>query len=369
MASTAMALFLLVTTLVVGTSSAVASPEPVFYPRTPHTPPSLGRHPFLSHRQLIKLLANDTPLVDPTGTLRPEEIPPPTPVTCGKRMPGTAHTVRCNAAAPLGGIVLVPPRRATASLVLLHGYTDIPYIYLSLLKVLLSSKPDAWSSVRVVFPFAPRVPVQLEDADLANPYAWYDASPTFNTVLADVVGGNMTDIDAIERRILTATEDVDSLGLFLSTRRIEAIVAAEHRVLRSSNGDRRRGGGSASGRVVLAGHSLGAVMVTQVALTSRADLAAVVALQGLVADARRLDRVPGTVARGDRGYPVELVSGGADVAVPPSLVAASASIVRRLLRGKARVGYTEQPGVTHTSFFLAGPDADAVAETLTRHLG
>ncbi|GAB0491335.1 hypothetical protein MMPV_002588 [Pyropia vietnamensis] len=367
MASKALTLCLLVATLV--GASAATSPEPVFYPRTPHTPPSLGRHPFLSHRQLIKLLANDTPLVDPTGSIRPEEIPPPTPVTCGKRMPGTAHTVQCNAAAPLSGIVLVPPRRATASLVLLHGYTDVPYIYLTLLKVLLKSKPNAWSSVRVVLPFAPRVPVQLEDAELDNPYAWYDASPTFITTLSDVVEGNITDVDAVERRVLTAKEDVDSLGLFLSTRRIEAIVAAEHRELTRGGGNRRPAGGSPTGRVVLAGHSLGAVMATHVSLTSRVRLAAVVALQGFVADAPRLNRVPGTVAGGDRGYPVELVSGSADVAVPPSLVAASASIVRRLLRGKARVGYTEQRGVTHTSFFLAGPDADAVAQVLTRYLG
>lgn len=377
MASAVLALLLLlVATLLGGAPPAAASPEPVSYAHTPHTPPSVGRHPFLSRRQLVALLANDTPLVDPTVALPPEEIPPPTPATCGRRLQGTAHTVACDAAPPLGGFVLVPPRRATASLVLLHGYTNLPQVYLSLVKVLLTSAPEAWSSVRLVVPFAPRVPVQLVDAPLSNPYAWYDGSPTFNTTLSDIVLGNMTNVAAVERRLLSATEDVDRLGLFLSTRRVEAIVAAEHRVLGGRRGDRGgRGGGRGppAGRVVLAGHSLGAVMATHVALTSRARLSAVVALQGFVADARRLGRVPGIVAPGGRGYPVELVSGGADVAVPPPLVAASAALVRRLLRrgggGETRVRYTNLPGVTHLSFFLDGPDADAVAKVLTRHLG
>lgn len=367
MASAALALLLLLVATLVGvTPPAAASSEPVSYAGTPHTPPSIGRHPFLSRRQLVALLANDTPLVDPTGSVPPEEIPPPTPATCGRRLSGAAHTVRCDPSPPLGGFVLVPPRRATASLVLLHGYTDVPQVHLSLLKTLLTSEPEAWSSVRLVIPFAPRVPVQLVDAPISNSYAWYDVSPTLDTTLSDIVLGNMTDVAAVERRLLTATEDVDRLGLFLSTRRVEAIVAAEHRVLaRGRRGDRR---GPPDGRVVLAGHSLGAVMATHVALHSRARLAAVVALQGFVADARRLDRVPGTIAPGDRGYPVELVSGGRDAAVPPALVAASAAIVQRLLRGAARVTYADLPRVSHSSFFLPGPDADAVSKVLTRHL-
>lgn len=365
-------LLLLVAFLLGGAPPAAAYPEPVAYPRTRHTPPSIGRLPFLSHRELEELLAKDTPLVDPTGAVPPEEIPPPTPVTCGRRLPGTAHTVRCDAAPPLGGIVLAPPRRATASLVLLHGYSDLSEVrdYLDLLQVLLTSAPEAWSSVRLVFPVAPRVLVPLVDVPIPNQvtFAWFDPSPSLSTTLSDIdllVLGNMTDVGAVERRLLTATEDVDRLGLFFSTRRVEAIIAAEHRVLKRG---RRGGRCRPAGRVVLAGHSLGAVMATHVALHSRARLDALVALQGFVADARRLDRVPGVVDAGDRGYPVEFVSGERDAAVPPALVAASAAIVRRLLRGAARVTYATLPRVTHSSFFLPGPDADAVARVLTRHL-
>lgn len=367
MATAVVAVLLLVATVAGGGTAPAAafSPEPVFYPHTRHTLPSLGRQPFLSPRALRALLANDTPLVDPTGTIPPDEIPAPVPVKCGGRMPRTAHTVRCGAGRPLGGIVLVPPRRATASLVFLHGFTDTPHIYLALLQTLLSSAPAAWASVRLVVPFAPRVPVQLEASpDAAPVYAWYDVSPSFNTTLAT----RPADAADAERLLLESVVDVDGLGLFLSTRRVEAIIAAEHRALggrRDNKGSRKPAPG---GRVVLAGHSLGAVMATHVALTSRVRVAAVVALQGFVADARRLSRVPGTTAPGRRGYPVELVSGGADVVVPPSYVAASAAIVRRLLKGAARVSYKELKGVTHSSFFLPGPDADAVNKVLTRHL-
>ncbi|GAB0491311.1 hypothetical protein MMPV_002563 [Pyropia vietnamensis] len=372
MKTTALVVWALSVILLCGTA-AWATSEPIIYPGTPHTPPGTGRLPFLSAAQLDALLANTSRLVDPFGTLAPDEVPPATPAVCGRRLDGTAHTVLCDAAPPLSGIVLVPPRRATASVVFLHGYTDTPQVYLTMLKVLLSSAPELWSSTRWVIPFAPRVPVQLYEAPISNVvYAWYDVSPSANASLGDILSSNETDVAAVKRGLLTATEDVDRLGLFLSTRRVEAIIAAEHRMLGGGNGLARCHGGPGrqpTGRVVLAGHSLGGVMVTHVALHSRASLSGVIALEGFMTDARRLSRVPGTYDDSHkRGYPVELVSGGADVTAPPPLVAASAAIVRQLLRRVARVTYTDLPGVTHWSFFFAGADAKAVIGVLRRYL-
>lgn len=354
-------------------TAAAATTEPLVYPCTPHTPPGTGRHPFLSAAQLEALLANTSRLVDPFGTLAPDEVPPATPAACGLLLNGTAHKVLCDAAPPLGGIVLVPPRRATASVVFLHGYTDSPQVYLTLLKVLLSSAPKVWSSTRWLIPFAPRVPVQLFEAPISNDvYAWYDVSPSASSSLGDILSNNNTDVAAVKRELLTATEDVDRLGLFLSTRRVEAIIAAEHRVLGGGDSRARRHGSlgpQAAGRVVLAGHSLGGAMVTHIALHSRAFLSGVISLEGFIMDARRLSRVPGTYDDiYERRYPVELVSGGADVTAPPSLVTASAAIVRRLLRRVASVTYTNLPGVTHWSFFFAGADAKAVIGVLRRYL-
>lgn len=360
---------LLLVALLGGTpTSATAAAEPVSYAHTRHTRPSIGRHPFLSRLQLGALLANTTPQVDPFGGLPPGDLPPPTPAACGRGLAGTAHTVLCGAAPPLGGIVLVPPRRATASVVFLHGYTNTPAVYLTLLRALLSSAPDAWASTRWVVPFAPQVPVQLFDSPVRGPYAWFDPTPNLTGSLADLLGGATPDAPAVERGLLGATEDVDRLGLFFSTRRVEALIAAEHRVL---GGGRGRGRGPPpAGRVVLLGHSLGGAMAAHVALQSRARLTAVVSLQGFVPDARRLARVPGTYEdRHRRGYPVELVAGAEDATAPPPLIAASAAIVRRLLRGVARVRYTAIPRVTHWSFFFQRADADAVVGVLLRYLG
>lgn len=373
MATAALAVVvLLVATLVGGTpAAATATTEPVVYPRTPHTPPSLGRHTFVSASQLDALLAADMRLVDPSGGVPADKMPRPAPVTCGRRVPGTAHTVRCYAGPPLGGVVLEPPRRATASVVFLHGYTDTPHVYLPLVQVLLSSAPAVWSTVRLVLPFAPRVPVQLVDVPLSDVHAWYDPSAQINsTIGAAAASGGAADVAATKRLLLADASDVDRLGLFLSTRRIEAIIAAEHKVLCRERGAHHGGWGPTAGRVVLVGHSLGAVMATHVALTSTARLAGVVALEGFVADARRLSRVPGTYDRAHpRGYTLELVAGGADTTVPPPVVAASAAIGRRLLRGVAPVKYTELPRVNHWSFFLAGADAKAIVGVLRRYLG
>lgn len=111
-----------------GTAPAAATPEAYVYPPAPSTAYPMERVAFLSPRQLAAALANDTLQVGPTGTLRPEEILPRTPVSCGGALPGTTHTVQCAAAPPVGWWVLEPPAhlRPTGSLVLFHGFVTDP---------------------------------------------------------------------------------------------------------------------------------------------------------------------------------------------------------------------------------------------------
>eukprot|EP00170_Pyropia_yezoensis_P004478 contig_18321_g4491 len=351
-----------------GVAPAAATPEAyVFPPAAPSAYP-MERVAFLTRRQLAAALANDTPTVDPTGTLRPEEIPPPTPVTCGGTLPATAHRVVCAASPPVGGWVLEPPtrRRPAGTLVLLHGYVNDPQRYTTAVGALLRSAPDLFRSLRVVVPFAPRYTKQLEPGFLSDPHSWFDGNALAAKLFPEVAT-NLTTVEAVEARMEGAPEDADRLGLFLSTRRIESIVHAERRVLRRATGG--GGGGDGGGRVVLLGHSIGGAMAAHVALVSTAPIDGVVVLQGFVPAPRSMARLAaaGAVSRARRAYTLSFVAGSADTVVLPVLVEASSRIVRRALRKAGRVTYESLRGVTHSSFFFPGADASAVAGVLRRH--
>jgi len=120
-----MLLSLLLAAVVIGGASvpAAAFSEPYVFPPTPSAPYPMERSVYRPFSQLAALLASNETVFDPTGSLSPEDVPPTTPLTCGYRLPGTAHTVWCRAGPPLGGYVLVPPRPPTASIVYIHGYT------------------------------------------------------------------------------------------------------------------------------------------------------------------------------------------------------------------------------------------------------
>lgn len=343
-----------------GAAPAAATPEAYVYPPAPPSSYPMERVAFLSHRQLTAALANDTPQVDPTGTLRPEEIPPRTPVRCGGVLPGTAHTVRCAAAPPEGGWVLEPPARCrpTGSLVLLHGYVTDPQRYTTAVRALLLSAPDLFRTLRVVVPFAPRYDTQLVPGFVPGPHSWFDGNALAGKLFVEVA--NLTTVDAVVARMVSAPEDADRLGLFLSTRRVEAIVHAERRVLRRAGRD---------GRVVLLGHSIGGAMAAHFTLVSGAPLAGAVVLQGFLPAPRSVARLAdtGAVSRARRGYTTSFVAGAADLAVAPVLVRASSRIVARALGRAGRVTYESLRGVTHSSFFFPGADAAAVAGVLRRH--
>jgi len=343
-----------------GATPAAAFDEPYVFPPTAPEAYPMERSTYRSFRELVALLASNTSLVDPTGTVPPGAIPPPTPLTCGRRVPGTAHTVRCEAGPPLGGYVLEPPRPATASIVFLHGYTDTPYIYGTFFASALASAPALFASVRVAVPLAPIYAAQpIAGAAPVDFYAWFDAASVLSTTVPALLNG--TDVAAVMAAFRADTATADRLGLFLSTRRIEAVVARER-------GAVRNGGARDGGRVLLAGHSLGAAMATHVALVSRSRLDGVVPLQGFLPGAPTLLASNETYDRGARGYDVEMVAGADDLIVPPLVVDASARLVRGLLAGLATVKYTALAGVTHTNFFLPGPSFDAVVGVLRRYL-
>ncbi|KAK1857659.1 hypothetical protein I4F81_000275 [Pyropia yezoensis] len=319
-----------------GVAPAAATPEAyVFPPAAPSAYP-MERVAFLTRRQLAAALANDTPTVDPTGTLRPEEIPPPTPVTCGGTLPATAHRVVCAASPPVGGWVLEPPtrRRPAGTLVLLHGYVNDPQRYTTAVGALLRSAPDLFRSLRVVVPFAPRYTKQLEPGFLSDPHSWFDGNALAAKLFPEVAT-NLTTVEAVEARMEGAPEDADRLGLFLSTRRID----------------------------------IGGAMAAHVALVSTAPIDGVVVLQGFVPAPRSMARLAaaGAVSRARRAYTLSFVAGSADTVVLPVLVEASSRIVRRALRKAGRVTYESLRGVTHSSFFFPGADASAVAGVLRRH--
>ncbi|OSX75081.1 hypothetical protein BU14_0256s0034 [Porphyra umbilicalis] len=341
-------------------SSTAAFEEPYVFPPTRPEPYPMERRTYRSFAELADLLASNDTVAQLLGSARPEDIPPPTPLTCGRRLSGTAHRVRCAAGPPLGGYVLEPPQPATASIVFLHGFTDTPWFYATFFRSALTAAPELFASVRVVVPLAP---VYRNQSVVGEPpgdfFAWFDAAAFLNTTLARLTDG--ADVATAEAALRADTAMDDRLGLFLSTRRVEAVIARERDALRT-------GGAPGGGRVLLVGHSLGAAMATHIALVSRAHLDGVVLLQGFVPAARTLLASKEAYNSGERQYAVELVGGGADRVVPAPVVEASARIVEDLLPAAARVKYTVQAGVSHSNFFSPGPGVEAAVGVLRRFL-
>ena len=356
MAPAAVAALLLASVLLAAAPAAARAGEPYVFPPTPPSPYPMEREAFLSAAALRALLATNTTWNDATGVLTPDEVPPATPLTCGARVQGTDHTVRCDASAPLGGIVLEPPCAATASIIFLHGRTEGPWIYQTLLRTLLRSAPRAFASVRWVFPIAPRYRTTVSPSHPPDFHLWFDLTPVFHQAIGRAVADATTSVAGFEAALVDANSTTDALGLFFTTRRIEAIVAAERRAL------------PAGGKVVLFGHSAGAAAASHVAAVSRVHLDGVVAAQGYLPGAPALLRLSGVLSRTRRRYRVELVAGSADQLGRPALVCASARLLRRVLRGSTGVHYTLLPGVRHFSFLTPGRDADAMVEVLRRYL-
>jgi len=356
MAPAALITLLLVSVLVAATPAAALGGEPYVFPPTPPAPYLMEREAFLSAAALRALLATNTTWTDSAGVLTPDEAPPATPLFCGARVPDTDHTVRCDASPPLGGIVLEPLQRATASIIFLHGGTDGPWIYQTLFRTLLRSAPTAFASVRWVFPIAPRYISAAAPLPVPNFHMWWDVTPLFGKALGRAVADNTTTVGGFEAALTDPTAHHDALGMFFTARRVDALVAGERRALR------RRG------KVLLFGHSLGAAAATTVAAMTAPRVDGVVAVQGFLPGAPSLLRLAPSLRRSRRRGRLELVAGGADPTSPPPLVDASARVLRRVLGRTARVAYTLLPGVTHFNFLTPGRDADAMVKVLRRYL-
>lgn len=216
--------------------------------------------------------------------------------------------------------------------------------------------PNFFASVRVAVPLAPvfagRPAAGVAAADI---FAWYNAADFAEETMPALV--NAPDAAAAEVVLLADAAAVDRLGLFLSTRRVEAVVARERAALWNS-------GARGSWRVLLVGHSLGATVAIHVAVVSRCRLNGVVLLHGFLPGTRTLLASNETSHTGARGYAVDMVAGGADPTVSPQVVKASARILRGLLNGSVEIKYTVLEGVQHSSFFSPGSDVEAVVGVL-----
>lgn len=135
------------------------------------------------------------------------------------------------------------------------------------MRALLLSAPGLFRTLRVVVPFAPRYGAQLVPGLVAGPLSWFDVSALAAKLFAELA--NLTTVDAVVARMVSAPEDADRTGLVLSTRRIEAVVGAERRALRHAG---------RNGRVVLLGLSIGGAMPAHFTLVSSAPLAATVVM-------------------------------------------------------------------------------------------
>jgi len=111
----------------------------------------------------------------------------------------------------------------------MHGYTDTPWFYSTYSRFLLTTSPGR-ASVRVVVPLAPLYPDQrVAGAAPIDDHVRHDPT-SFNTGTRPAVL-NASDVAAVGAALRDDRVAVDRLGLFLSTRHIEAIHDRERRVL------------------------------------------------------------------------------------------------------------------------------------------
>lgn len=283
-------------------------------------------------------------LPSPGGIARALATPPaagvpPISVACGGRLPGTAHTIDCGYGraarraprlVPPGSLVLSPTcaGRPTFTILFLHGQHASPVTsYLPFLALLLARGGPGLAGARLVFPVAPLAALvrQLPATPPGVVHQWFDTFPPSVAGVA-ALAANTTEAGAAAR-VREFPLPVDTLGAFLSTRRLEGVVAAEV-------------GATSSGRVVVVGHSLGGAMALH--LAARGEVPAVGGVLALSPFLPLAETLPAALARGPRPA-VTVIHAANDETVPLPLGAGGARVLADAYAATARQG---PPGVT-----------------------
>lgn len=277
---------------------------------------------------------------------------PTVQVRCGSSLPRTSYTIHCIGGYPVGGLVLEPPRPPKWAALWLHGLTDEPILYLTVLSLLLADAPvDPWTSTRILMPLAPVykelrfLPAAGQPLPSKDVHAWFDLSPHFPALLPGKIPGSTS--AEVEKSLSSSSVGEDRLGMALSTARLVDLAAAQAR---------GRLGTSippvATSATAVIGHSLGAFMAWHLAIRSGVAWSGVAALSGGIPLTPLYAQFP-ALGRSKSPRPsVVSFAGDGDTIVAPLLSGAAAVTGARIL-GKGAVSHTILRGSEHVSY-LAG---------------
>lgn len=286
---------------------------------------------------------------------------------CGGPLPRTPYTLHCIGGYPVGGLVLEPPRPPTQAAVWLHGLTDEPTLYLTVLSLLLADAPaDPWTTTRIVLPLAP-VYKQLRFSPAAgqplprkNVYAWYDVSPHFPFLLpGGAPGATGAEVAA---SLASSSVGEDRLGLALSTARLVDLAGAQARG--------RLGAGLppvAPSATAVIGHSLGAFMGWHLALRSGVGWSGVVALSGGLPLTPLYAHFPALRHSSSPRPAVVSMAADGDTIVAP-LLSDGAAVTGAHILGGGAVSHTLLRGSDHVSYLMGDPNTPHVRAVLAAAL-
>ncbi|GAB0490716.1 hypothetical protein MMPV_001953 [Pyropia vietnamensis] len=288
---------------------------------------------------------------------------PTVQVRCGDSLPRTPYTIRCIGGYPVGGLVLEPPRPPRQTAVWLHGLTDEPILYLTVLSLLLSDAPaDPWASTRILMPLAPVYkelrfsPAADQPLPSKNVHAWFDLSPLFPALLPGGVPGNTS--AQVAASLASSPVGEDRLGLALSTARLVDLVTAQ------AQGCLGAGiSPVATSATAIIGHSLGAFMAWHLAIRSGVEWSGVVALSGGLPLTPLYAHVPALGRSESPRSAVVSFAGDGDTIVAP-LLSGGAAVTGTGILGKEAVSHTVLRGSEHVSYLVGDPNTPRVRTAL-----
>lgn len=174
---------------------------------------------------------------------------------CGANIPNSTHTLKC---VP-NGLVLIPPRKTRFSIVFLQGATrpGSDGVYFQLLNQILRTNPDIAPYLRIEYPFAPFR--KLSFSTFTTPpiligRAWFDtfAPPQLSDLAQSAL-----------------TAQFDRLGLYRTAQQVSLLV---RRQLCTAF--------VPANRVLILGHSLGALATIETVVSTDLQLAGAIAVAG-----------------------------------------------------------------------------------------